>query len=230
MKNQLYKNTFDVLYPFYLFRIRILKNDPGGYDKSNATEALIVHLLNAYLFDLKNSDELFDEFLNNSTRKMISTLIDKLAFRLSKYKVDRKGTINLDKIKFLWNQAKIQSADNFLDFFVNSPFDMHTSILLLNKYLASLKPDAIAKIDTFTITRSIIELKNYTKRESLLTLECTFLLSHISASRNCLYLINNSVLEILLDLRNMIDKNVLEKLRDIKEFFGNRGFNEFRNI
>lgn len=122
--------VFTDLYAWY--REFLQGNLIQNISREQPYKATIDHMILAYLYDLKNADDIFVKFLNDDKESTIEHCVSQLAYIMKDKEGDEK--FNKDKLIKLWKHPSILKQNLYL-WFRNSPLDQKTTIELYLNYL-----------------------------------------------------------------------------------------------
>ena len=179
---------------------------------------LIEHIVLAYLFNAKNSKNIFYTLINISNDQVLKFCAHFIGVILKQIKEENSDLIDIQIFKTLWekNSLKNFSLDMWVRF---TPFDKSQTLkLLYNSLQTSYCPAHISIL--------IDELKNFINIDPTIIFKCLKLLIHNNITLPKSHFKNNT-LKILFDslLKN---EKTISQTKTLINFMGEYGYNNFK--
>lgn len=216
---------FKELYKQYSDHIEDLKNlklVDGRLDHYD--ERLIDHITTAYLYNLEKAESLFQDLMNLENVQVLAHCAWQVGLVLKLYQDSPNKSLDLEAVRKIW-QSKLVAYGETGWWFVRSPFSKEETIDLL---LDSLKRTSVVINFIYTVEK---ELVDYAKELPLKTVEVLELILKSEKNKSELYAVRGdttqNILKTLLESKN---KRAILKTKNLINYLGELGFNEYKDL
>ncbi len=217
---QLYQKSFNALFDEYLYRIENYgKRADTSLNDSQQRFAQQIGLV--YLHNLNRSDELFEYFLEKSDPQSLEDYLAWIGRALKDWKGETSPKMNISK---LLSYSKIKSNPSAGWLFLNPLMSRSERIKLLNSILDKTK----GKISPIYWVPE--ELETFAEEYPLQTIESVGkMIKHYQTEREMYTMLRHfeNVFPLILETKH---ESAIEKMKEIINFLGSLGYEEFRKF